>query len=204
MLVVALTGGIGSGKSTATALFSDLGVPIIDADVIAREVVMKGSPALGDIQSHFGSEVITAEGELNRSVLREKIFSNVAERHWLQDLLHPPIRERIEQAIAEYKTQQIPYVIVSIPLFFESNHAYPIHRVCVVDVPEAIQISRACARDDMTKEKAQAILAAQVDRKTRLAGADDVLSNQGSEEALHESVLALHEQYVAMAKTSET
>lgn len=197
MLVIGLTGGIGSGKTTVANLFHQLGVPIIDSDEIAREVVASGSPLLAEIAKHFGSNIIDENGQLKRRELRDLIFANNQERIWLEQHLHPAIYERIREKI---KTLNAPYVIVVIPLLIETNPGSLIDRILVIDSPEQLQIERVQQRDATTKENILAIIQSQISRDKRLAAADDVIDNNGDTQHLEQQVNKLHQYYLTLAK----
>ena len=197
MYVVAITGGIGSGKTTIANQFAALGIEVVDADLIAREVVAPGTPALAAITSHFGPEILTEQGLLDRRVLRERIFSDQAAKSWLNALLHPIIRSEMLRQCAAVSS---PYCLLVVPLLVENRLTELADRVLVIDVDEATQIERTCHRDGVSREQAQAILASQANRSERLAMADDVLDNQsGTTETIRERILALHETYLAFA-----
>ncbi|MFM4833514.1 dephospho-CoA kinase [Aeromonas media] len=197
MYVVAITGGIGSGKTTVANQFAALGIEVVDADLIAREVVAPGTPALAAITSHFGPEILTEQGLLDRRVLRERIFSDPAAKSWLNALLHPIIRSEMLRQCAAVSS---PYCLLVVPLLVENRLTELADRVLVIDVDEATQIERTCHRDGVSREQAQAILASQANRSERLAMADDVLDNQsGTTETIRERILALHETYLAFA-----
>ncbi|CAD7558147.1 dephospho-CoA kinase [Aeromonas hydrophila] len=197
MYVVAITGGIGSGKTTVANQFAELGIEVVDADVIAREVVEPGTPALAAIAAHFGSEVITPDGQLDRRRLRERVFTDPQAKGWLNALLHPLIRTEMQRQCAAARS---PYCLLVVPLLVENRLTALANRVLVIDVDEATQIERTCRRDGVSREQAQAILAAQASRAERLAAADDVLDNQnGTPEAIKSRILALHETYLAFA-----
>ncbi|MBX9565207.1 dephospho-CoA kinase [Aeromonas hydrophila] len=197
MYVVAITGGIGSGKTTVANQFAELGIEVVDADVIAREVVEPGTPALAAIAAHFGSEVITPDGQLDRRRLRERVFTDPQAKGWLNALLHPLIRTKMQRQCAAARS---PYCLLVVPLLVENRLTALANRVLVIDVDEATQIERTCRRDGVSHEQAQAILAAQASRAERLAAADDVLDNQnGTPEAIKSRILALHETYLAFA-----
>ncbi|MBL0561893.1 dephospho-CoA kinase [Aeromonas hydrophila] len=197
MYVVAITGGIGSGKTTIANQFAELGIEVVDADVIAREVVEPGTPALATIAAHFGSEVITPDGQLDRRRLRERVFTDPQAKGWLNALLHPLIRTEMQRQCAAARS---PYCLLVVPLLVENRLTALANRVLVIDVDEATQIERTCRRDGVSREQAQAILAAQASRAERLAAADDVLDNQnGTPEAIKSRILALHETYLAFA-----
>ncbi|WP_041210677.1 dephospho-CoA kinase [Aeromonas jandaei] len=197
MYVVAITGGIGSGKTTIANQFAELGIDVVDADVIAREVVESGSPALAAIADHFGPDVITPDGQLDRRRLREQVFSDPSAKAWLNALLHPLIRSEMQHQCAAARS---PYCLLVVPLLVENKLTGLANRVLVVDVDEATQIERTCRRDGVTTEQAKAIIAAQASRSERLAAADDVIENgNGSEMAIKARILTLHETYLAFA-----
>ena len=197
MLVIGLTGGIGSGKSTVTALFTALGIPVIDTDRIAREVVLPGSPVLQQVVDRFGTEALNPDGTLNRVRMRERVFADPGARLALEAILHPPIRAATVEHLAALDS---PYAVLAIPLLVETNGTDRVDRVLVVDLPEQQQIERVCSRDGITQEQARAILAAQCSREQRLAAADDVIDNGGDREKLASQVRALHEKYLALAQ----
>ncbi|MBV7598594.1 dephospho-CoA kinase [Aeromonas sp. sia0103] len=197
MYVVAITGGIGSGKTTVANQFAALGIEVIDADLIAREAVEPGTPALTAIASHFGPGILDEQGRLDRRVLRERIFSEPAAKHWLNTLLHPLIRSEMLRQCAAASS---PYCLLVVPLLVENRLMNLADRVLVIDVDEATQIERTCRRDGVSRAQAEAILAAQASRAERLAVADDVLDNQsGTSETIRARILALHETYLAFA-----
>ncbi|MNX27038.1 Dephospho-CoA kinase [compost metagenome] len=197
MYVVAITGGIGSGKTTVANQFAALGIEVVDADLIAREVVEPGTPALTAIASHFGPGILDEQGRLDRRALRERIFSDPAAKSWLNALLHPIIRSEMLRQCAAANS---PYCLLVVPLLVENRLTELADRVLVIDVDEATQIERTCRRDGVSREQAQAILASQASRSERLAMADDVLDNQsGTTETIRERILALHETYLAFA-----
>ncbi|MBE2897514.1 dephospho-CoA kinase [Pasteurellaceae bacterium 20609_3] len=199
--VVGLTGGIGSGKSTIADLFVALGVLVIDADVAAREVVAKGSTALSRIAEHFGQDVLNSDGTLDRAALRAKVFNDKAQTSWLNDLLHPLIREKM---LSDLNAVRAPYALWVVPLLFENQLEVFCDRTLVVDVSRETQIERATRRDSNKRAQIEKIMAAQIDRETRLTKADDVINNdkpwQESQAAITEQVMALHQFYLAQAK----
>ncbi|WP_308366581.1 MULTISPECIES: dephospho-CoA kinase [unclassified Microbulbifer] len=198
MLTIGLTGGIGSGKSAAAACFTELGIDVVDADWAARVVVQPGQPALAQIAAHFGAGVLLESGELDRAQLRAIVFDNTAEREWLEQLLHPLIREEILRAL---KTSNGPYAVLESPLLIESGQYKLVDRVCVVDLPEALQVERASGRDQSDPEGIRKIMAAQLSRQERLARADDVLNNAGDLDGLRQQVEALHRRYLELASS---
>lgn len=197
MLVIGLTGGIGSGKSTVADMFAQHGVPIIDADVIAREVIEPDQPALLDIIDHFDTPLLQEDGSINRSKLREIIFTHPEERVWLENLLHPLIRAKIREQIAALNH---PYCLVVIPLLLESKDPYSfIDRILIVDTTEVLQLERASKRDNKNIESIQAILNSQMKRADRLARAHDVILNDGGLMDLEQKVDDLHKKYLEMS-----
>jgi len=196
MLVVGLTGGIGSGKSTVADLFQQHGVEIIDADLIAREVVAPGEPALQSIAEHFGSSVVDEHGALRRSALRELVFANSAERRWLEKLLHPLIHAVITQRIARCDS---PYCILTSPLLLETTQKKLVDRILVVDVDRSTQLLRTMQRDASPRETIEAIIDAQISREERCASADDLIANDGDTSELALQVDTLHDRYLILA-----
>jgi dephospho-CoA kinase len=193
---VALTGGIASGKSTVADLFAALGVPVIDTDVIAREVVEPGRPALTQVIETFGSEVLGSDGRLDRRRLRERIFADPDAKRRLEAILHPAIRVEMER---QSRAADGPYQVLVIPLLTEGKRRDHVDRVLLVDVPEELQIQRLVSRDGVSHEQAQASLNAQATRAERLAMADDIVRNTGRPEDLRENIEALHERYLQLA-----
>ncbi len=199
--IVGLTGGIGSGKSTVANLFAELGVPVVDADIVARQVVEKGSPLLTQITAHFGIQVLTETGELNRAVLRNLIFHNETEKNWLNALLHPAIREEM---LAQLERQTAPYILFVVPLLIENKLNTLCDRVLVIDVKPETQLARASQRDKNNIQLIQQIMNAQVSRDTRLQYADDIINNDDElvekGNVLRQNVLKLHRTYLRLAK----
>ncbi|MCW9060062.1 MAG: dephospho-CoA kinase [Gammaproteobacteria bacterium] len=195
-LIIGLTGGIASGKSTAAARFAEQGVPVIDTDVIARELVAPGQPALEAIVARFGSDLLDHEGRLRRELLRERVFADPAARQELEALLHPLIRAESLRRIAVLQT---PYCIWVIPLLVETGAREDLDRVLLIDCPEALQRQRAQARDGFDRATLEGILAAQASREQRRAMADDIIVNDGTPEALRQAVDEHHAAYLALA-----
>ena len=193
---VGLTGGIASGKSTAAKFFGALGVPILDSDQIAREVVEPGQPPLERLIARFGASILTPDGHLDRPALRDIVFSDPKARADLEALTHPAIGAALE---ARSATAGGPYQILVIPLLVEKHLGSQVNRVLVVDCEEALQIRRLRARDGSTPAQAQAILDAQVSRSTRLKAADDVIANDADMSAVSAQVKALHARYLELA-----
>ncbi len=198
--VVALTGGIGSGKTTIAEMFARLGVKIIDADIIAREVVAPGTPALSQIREHFGEAVVLPGGGLNRSWLRQRIFADPESKQWLNNLLHPLIQQQTQHSIAEITDDWCLWVV---PLLTENQLHTRADRVLVVDVDEETQIRRTMARDNITRQQAADILTAQASRQSRLLIADDVIDNSGSPEDQQQIVAMLHHRYQSLASAKK-
>lgn len=196
MLVVALTGGIGCGKSTAARLFANCGAPVIDADQLARSLVEPGQPSLDAIREHFGDDILTHNGALNRALLRERVFANPTDKQWLEALLHPPIRESIQTLLA---TIDAAYAIVEIQLLIEgirNGMSYPyIHRIAVVDCSVEQQHQRSLQRGRMDAASIDAIIAQQATREQRLDYADDVIDNGGNQQQLAEQIKILDHKY---------
>ncbi|MDP5208995.1 dephospho-CoA kinase [Microbulbifer sp. 2205BS26-8] len=199
MLRVGLTGGIGSGKSAAAGCFRALGIPVVDADWAARVVVQPGQPALEEIARHFGGAILLENGALDRAALRTRVFDDPAERAWLEQLLHPLIREEISTAL---NRSPGPYAILESPLLIESGQDQLVDRICVIDLPESLQIARASARDSCSGAHVRKVMAAQLSREQRLAQADDVLDNSAGLTALQAQVETLHNRYLQLAATT--
>ena len=193
---VALTGGIASGKSTVAALFAELGVPVIDSDVLARAVVRPGSDGLAAIEAAFGAAILSGDGTLDRAELRRRIFDNPKDKQTLEGILHPRIRAEMERRSAQAGG---PYQVLEIPLLAETGQATRSDRVLVVDCEPRVQIERLMARDGSDERQAQRVLAQQATREQRLAIADDVLRNDDDIGALAPRVLQLHRKYLHMA-----
>ncbi len=198
--IVALTGGIGSGKSTVANAFANLGVPLVDADIIARQVVEPGMPALMEIASRYGETILHTDGTLNRAALRKKIFSEPQEKAWLNSLLHPLIQQETQSQLANIDE---PYVLWVVPLLVENGLHHRANRVLVVDVAPEIQLARTMARDGITRQQAEDILASQVSRQQRLACADDIIDNSGAPIVIAPQVTLLHQQYLKLAAAAQ-
>jgi len=199
-LTVGLTGGVASGKSTVEALFRELGVAVLDADQLAREVVAPGSPALTQIAQDFGVEMLLPDGQLDRRRMRERVFADPAERKRLEAITHPHIRAGM---LAWKAAQNGAYCIVSVAILIEAGMQTLVDRTLVVDVAESSQLQRLCARDGITPELAQNMLAAQTSRQRRLDAASDVLGNHGELASLKAGVAQLHSFYCELAASGQ-
>ena len=196
MLRVGITGGIGSGKTALTDWLSTQGIVIVDADLVARVVVEPGQPALTEIAAQFGQEYLLPDGQLDRAALRKLVFADDAKRRTLESITHPRIRDELTRQMA---AAQSPYVVLSSPLLLESGQSEMVDLSVVVDVPEAVQIERTIARDQNDRALVEQIMAAQLDRATRISRADIVIDNSGSLEALHLRGAQLHRTLLARA-----
>jgi len=197
-LVIGLTGGIASGKTTVANLFEqEFGIEIVDADVVARQVVEPGSAGLEQITQHFGPEVIEADGTLNRARLREIIFADPSQKEWLNNLLHPMIRE---QMLQQLETVQSDYALLVIPLMVENNLQSLADKVVVVDVDPETQIQRTIERDQVDQQQAEAIVASQASREQRLAIADYVIKNNTKNQKLLYQITELHKKFLEMCR----
>ncbi len=200
-LIIGLSGGIGSGKTAVSDRFAQRGISIIDADVIARQVVEPGTAALAAISAHFGEDILDERGELRRAQLRQRIFSDPAQKQWLEALLHPLIAE---ETLKQLDTFASPYGLYVSPLLVEGGQKALCDRLLVVDVNEATQLSRTMLRDDNDRDQVERIMASQASRQQRLAAADDVLDNSGDIAELDNKIDRLHQQYLALAEEKAT
>lgn len=201
MLIIGLTGGIGSGKSAASEHFETLGIKVVDADVVAREVVEPGTAALNEIAAHFGASVITESGELDRKAMRALVFSNPEKKKWLETLLHPIIRQ---ETIRQLESAAPPYAILVSPLLFETDQHQLVARTLLIDVPEALQVARASSRDDTSEEQIKAIIAQQMSRECKRQKADDIIVNDQDLAHLRDQVEAIHQRYLELANVYKT
>lgn len=199
MFVVGVTGGIGSGKSAATARFAELGITVIDADQAARTVVEPGKPALAAIAEHFGEEILV-NGVLDRAALRRHIFTDPAEKQWLEALLHPLIRQEVEKDI---RSASGPYVIFVSPLLIEAKQDALCDRLLVVDVPESVQIQRTVIRDNENEAQVRSIILSQASRDLRLEKADDIIDNTAGLSELTQQVDELHQKYLVLSTANQ-
>jgi dephospho-CoA kinase len=194
--IVGLTGGIGSGKTTVANLFADLGISLVDADIVARAVVAPGQPALAAIAAHFGPEFLQADGSLHRALLRQRIFSDPPAKSWLDQLLHPLIRQQI---LSQLQNATSAYVLLVAPLLIENGLTSLVDQLLVVDVQPDTQILRTTGRDQVSQQQVAAIMATQCERAQRLELADQIINNDHDQTALVEKVAQLHQIYLAMA-----
>ena len=195
MFTVALTGGVASGKSTVERLFASRGIEIVDADHVAREVVAAGTAGLADIVEIFGTDVLSADGSLDRRAMRERVFADERARRQLEAIIHPRVREVLRQRASEVHSA---YGMLVIPLLVESGDYAWVNRVLVVDVPREVQRERLLKRDGISRELAEAMLNAQASREQRLAVADDVIDNSADLESLDAAVERLHRRYLQL------
>ncbi len=198
-MIVGLTGGIGSGKSAASGFLKQLGVTLVDADKVAREVVVAGSPALATIATHFGEQVLLPDGNLDRAALRQNIFSNKAQKDWLEALLHPLIGASIDTQLA---VACGPYAVLESPLLLETQQHTKVDFIVVVDASEAQQLQRASLRDHNSTQQIRAIMASQMQRQQRLDRAHWVLDNQQDLSHLQQQVAQLHQHLCQLTETS--
>lgn len=202
MYVVALTGGIGAGKSEAARVFESLGVPIVDVDVISRQLTSSGQPLVHVIGNAFGQDFVTDDGALNRTAMRERIFAVEADRKKLEGILHPVIHTTALRQL--YTNSDAPYQVLAIPLFFETNrYSGVVKRTLLIDCEETQQISRTIQRNGMTEATVRNIIAAQASRSFRRALADDIIDNNGSLQELADKVTQFHEKYMQACIVSE-
>ena len=201
MLKIGLTGGIGCGKSTAVKRFRDLGIPIVDADIVAREVVQAGQPALQAIAELFGDAALLADGSLNRAWLRQTVFNDTERLQQLEAILHPRIREAIVRDMTAAMAAGSPYVVVDVPLLFEKHYNTLFDRVLVIDCLPAQQHERVSQRDGSTIELVESIMQRQIPRDERLFRADDIIENVGSLADFNNKVDTLHHKYAGNTAT---
>ena len=201
MLIIGVTGGIGSGKTAVTDEFSSLGICIVDADIAARTVVEVGQPALQEISKKFGKGILLENGELDRAALRKIIFIDPQQRSWLEQLTHPLIRQEITTGL---KQATSPYAILASPLLIESKQQQLVNRTLVVDTPEELQISRTVKRDNNNPDQIKSIISAQLPRDIRLEHADDVILNDQGLDYLQQQVKTLHNRYLELSLQNES
>ena len=205
MFIIGLTGGIGSGKSEAAKQFALLGVPIVDADVIAHELTASGQPILADISHVFGIDFINPDGTLNRTKLRAHVLESTNERLKLEAILHPAIHDQALQLLSKNEAKLHPaYQLLVMPLLFESNRYDGVtHKTLVIDCDENLQIKRAMARSNMTEKEVKAMMAAQVSRAARLERADEVIENNGMLSDLTEKIAEIHKKFIKTCIVSQ-
>lgn len=199
--VLGLTGGIGCGKTAVSNMFEQLGITIVDADIIARQVVKPKSDGLNAIVRKFGQSIVLRDGTLNRSALRERIFTNTADKEWLNNLLHPLIRNKIHNDLTVAKS---PYVVLVAPLLFENGLDKLCNRTLLIDIPQNVQIERTASRDNVSLEQVKAIIAAQMSREDKQKKADDILNNDRALNDVNHDLLTLHKRYLHMAQIQAT
>lgn len=199
--VLGLTGGIGCGKTAVSNMLEQLGITIVDADIIARQVVKPKSNGLNAIVSKFGQSILLRDGTLNRSALRERIFTNSADKEWLNNLLHPLIRNKIYNDLTAAKS---PYVVLVAPLLFENALDKLCNRTLLIDIPQNVQIERTASRDNVSVEQVKAIIAAQMSREDKQKKADDILNNDRALNDVNHDLLTLHKRYLHMAQMQAT
>lgn len=197
MLKIGLTGGIGSGKSTVAKYFAELGITIIDADKIARELVATETSTLTKIIKHFGNKVLTNRGTLDREYLRKLIFDNSKHKQWLEKLLHPLIYQEMKQRVQQAKS---PYCILVIPLLLETKQEKFVDRILVVDAPKQMQINRTTKKNKMSEKEVKIIIATQANREQRLTCANDIIYNNSSLSELKQQVQQLHQKYLILSR----
>ncbi|MFY9179585.1 MAG: dephospho-CoA kinase [Venatoribacter sp.] len=195
MFILGLTGGIGSGKTAASQFFIDQGIVVVDADIVAREVVQPQQPAWQAIKERFGDDVLLASGELNRAWLRQKVFAEPEQRLWLESQTHPRIRESMLRQLQQANSA---YAILASPLLFETDQAKLVQRSLLIDVAEDVQLSRAASRDANSLEQIKRIMAVQMPRLKRQSFADDIVDNSGSLENLYQQLQTLHQRYLTL------
>ncbi len=197
MLRIGLTGGIGTGKSSAAAMFAKRGVPVIDADEIAGQLVAPGQPAYDQVVRFFGKEIVSDDGSIDRARLRRRVFDEPRLRHELEAIVHPRVRQQIQRQV---RALSAPYCVLVIPLLLEANQQDLVDRVVVIDTGEDAQVQRVAARSSLTEPEIRKIIAAQIGRDARLRYAHEVITNDGDLEQLEEQVERLHQRYLALAR----
>ncbi|MEX0606064.1 MAG: dephospho-CoA kinase [Marinobacter sp.] len=195
-IVIGLTGGIGSGKSTVAGLFRSFGIHTVDADNVAREVVEPGTDALSQIAQHFGEQLLATDGTLDRAALRTIVFKEPTEREWLEALLHPIIRQELERQLKPLE-YSLPYTMLVSPLLLETDQHTMVERIIVVDVPESVQLERTMARDNNSRDLVERIIAAQIPRQNRLERASDVIDNSRALDQVRQQVELLHRRFLS-------
>ena len=203
MLIIVLTGGIGSGKTTATEIFSSKNIPIIDTDIISRELVEKNKAAYTEIIQAFGDSILDKNRNINRQALRDLVFSSAVHRLQLENILHPKIWQEVSKQITTITvlTNPPPYTIVVVPLYFETSQTIvKFDRVLVIDANESTQLERTKKRDHCTEQQVEKIISHQVSRETRLKSANDIISNNETLEVLKDKIEQQHQYYLSLVK----
>jgi dephospho-CoA kinase len=195
-LRIGVTGGIGSGKSAVTQMLEERGIVVVDADIIARQVVEPGTLALRRIAEHFGHTILRADGSLDRAALRALVFQDASERKWLENLLHPLIRAEI---IRQLDSSESPYCVLSSPLLLETGQNSLVDKVLLIDTSEELQLSRTAQRDSINSDAVGAIIASQWPRTKRQAQADFIINNEGTLKQLEEAAEEMHQQFLSLA-----
>ena len=196
MMVIGLTGGIGSGKSTAANIFAGLGVCVVDTDQIARDIVMPGQPALNEIVEAFGKDLLNPDESLNRSKLKQIIFNNNESRKKLESILHPRIKKHMQQMTSQCRTA---YCVAIIPLLVEQNWQDMVDRVLLIDTPQKLQIKRVRERDNLDDKMILSIIGSQANRDAKIAASDDIVVNDQDTENLKRQLTDLHQRYLLLA-----
>jgi len=196
MLKIGLTGGIGCGKSTVCRLFAELGVTIIDADIIGKQLVEPGMPVLDLLKTEFGDQILDAEGALNRALLRDMVFSDAKKKQQLEAIMHPPIYQQIA---VDINNSAGAYCIIAIPLLLETQKADIVDRVLVVDCSLEMQLERVMQRDNLSRTQALSIIESQISRQQRLMLADDIINNSATLTELAEQIKRLHNSFILLA-----
>jgi len=196
MMVIGLTGGIGSGKSAAAKFFEEMGICVVDTDKIAREIVAPGQPALKEIEKVFGKEILNPDRSLNRSRLKQIIFGDSESRIKLESILHPPIKEKMLQLVTQCQT---PYCVVIIPLLVEQNWQNMVDRVLMIDTPQSLQLKRVRERDKLDDKMILSIIGSQASRSAKIAASDDVVMNDQDLDNLKRQLSDLHQRYLLLA-----
>ena len=197
MLSVGLTGGIASGKTTISSLFTELDVPVIDTDVISRKLLEPGEHAYNQVCTHFGRRILGANDDIDRAALRRIVFTEATEKSWIETMLHPLIFQRSHNAMLEFSRSD--YVLVVVPLLFETNFQSLVDRILVVNCPAELQIERLVKRDHIDEELARNMLSQQLSNAERLSRAHDVIENRGNEKELASQVASLHQAYLKLS-----
>lgn len=196
-MIVGLTGGIGSGKTTVSDQFQQMGISVVDADIIARQLISAGSQCLAAIREQFGQSILHPDGNLNRKQLRQIIFNDSSAKHWLDNLMHPAIRTKMRQQLSQASS---PYAILAAPLLFENQLDKWVDLTLVVDIPESLQISRTAARDQVTTTQVKAIISSQMDRDERLKRADYIFDNEQPWPQAQQQIAPLHQKFIDFSK----